>query len=110
MPWEWLAMSISREQAADFGQVNTLSDAVSAQHAQQMDLWSSQTQQSTDNLSNELNEQMAQVQAAADEVQKSSQSLSVQAEQTVASAEQFQELPNQEANVQQKHLVACELS
>ena len=77
---EGLAMSISRSEAADFGPVNTRTDAVSAQHSQEMDRWVGQTQHNTDDLSEQLNAQMEEVQAAADDVQKSSQNLSIQAE------------------------------
>ena len=74
-------MSISRSEAADFGPVNTAAEAVSEQHSQEMDRWAGQAQQNSDDLSEQLNAQMKEVQVAADDVQKSSQNLSIQAEQ-----------------------------
>ena len=88
-------MSISRSEAADFGPVNTAAEAVSAQQSQEMDRWAGQVRQNSDDLSQQLNAQMEEVQAAADDVRQSSENLSIQAEQSVASGQQLQALPDQ---------------
>ena len=102
-------MSISQAEAADFGPVNTLADSVSEDHSQQMDLWSSQVLKSNEDLAKELNGQMTQVQAAAQDVQGATENLSVQAEKTVSSAQQFQDMPHQlESGMQDTQIQAVQ--